>query len=63
MDGQLRKYEINIIEIGLRHLMFNVKKLKNRTMNKKLLNGCLVLIIAFVALAFAYIIWTFALMA
>lgn len=32
-------------------------------MNKKLLNGCLVLIIAFVALAFAYIIWTFALMA
>ena len=56
-------YLFNIIGIGLRHLMFNKKKLNNRTMNKKLINGCLVLIIAFAALAFAYIIWTFAVMA
>ena len=31
-------------------------------MTKKLINGCLILIIIFVALAVAYLIWTFLMM-
>ena len=52
---------IEIIDQGFFDQKWNSNLKRNRTM-KKSVNGCLILIIAIVLLAFVYLIWTFTVM-